>query len=95
MKNDYQLIETHIQGSILRIHLNRPAQHNALIPELLLELDQVLDEVAPKEELQFVILSGNGRSFCAGADLNWFSQAVDRLPEQNAAEYKLLADVLL
>ena len=95
MKNDYRFIETQIEGSMVRINLNRPERHNALVPELISELDQALDEIAAMEELLFVVLRGNGLSFCAGADLNWFAGADERSTEQNAGQYKILADVLL
>lgn len=95
MKNDYQYIEIHIEGSVARINLNRPERHNAIVPELITELNQVLDQVSGMEELLFVILSGNGRSFCAGADLNWFSGAEERSLDQNTDQYKQLADLLL
>ncbi|HAH22835.1 MAG TPA: hypothetical protein DCL77_03590, partial [Prolixibacteraceae bacterium] len=72
-----------------------PEQHNALIPEFLSELDQALDEIRVMEEVLFVVLTGNGRSFCAGADLNWFAGSGERSPERNAAQYKMLADLLL
>ena len=95
MKNDYRYIEIQLEGPIVRINLNRPEGHNAIVPELLLELNQALDEISALDELLFVILSGNGRSFCAGADLHWFSGAEERTLEQNTAQYKQLADVLL
>ena len=95
VKNDYRLIETRMEGQVVRINLNRPGQHNALVPELLTELDQALDKIAVMDQALFVVLSGNGRSFCAGADLNWFAGSDERTPEQNAAQYKMLADLLL
>ena len=95
MKNDYRYIEIQLEGPGVRINLNRPERHNAIVPELLLELNQALDEISALDELLFVILSGNGLSFCAGADLHWFSGAEERTLEQNTAQYKLLADILL
>ncbi len=91
----YQYIELQISGPIARINLNRPDRHNALILEMIAELDQVLDLVSEREDLLFVLLSGNGRSFCAGADLNWFYGADEKNPDKNAARYKQLADLLL
>ncbi|HEY3373413.1 MAG TPA: enoyl-CoA hydratase-related protein [Prolixibacteraceae bacterium] len=95
VRNDYRTIEASLEGSVLRIKLNRPERHNALVPELISELDQILDEIAPLNEVLFVVLSGNGRSFSAGADLNWFAGSDERSQEENAAQYKMLADVLL
>lgn len=95
VNSDYRYIEIQLEDKIVRINLNRPDRHNALVPELLLELSQALDEIRTMDELLFVVLAGNGRSFCAGADLNWFSGAEERSQEQNAGQYQLLADVLL
>ncbi|HAQ20127.1 MAG TPA: hypothetical protein DCR40_12995 [Prolixibacteraceae bacterium] len=88
-------VELHIEEPVARIILNRPDCHNALILEMITELSDVLDEISGMEELLFVVLSGNGRSFCAGVDLNWFSGAEERSLEENTAQYKQLADVLL
>jgi len=95
VKHNYRTIEVEIQDNRIRINLNRPERHNAIIPEMLIELNQTLDMISVTDKLLFVILSGNGRSFCAGADLNWFSGAEERTLEQNTAHYKQLADVLL
>jgi methylglutaconyl-CoA hydratase len=88
-------IEIELEGSIVRVNLNHPESHNSLTPELILELHQALDEISKSDELLFVVLSGNGRSFCSGADMNWFSDSDKRSIEQNIAQYKLLADLLL
>ncbi|MDP3643414.1 MAG: enoyl-CoA hydratase-related protein [Bacteroidota bacterium] len=95
MKNDFRYIEIHLDGPLARINLDRPEQNNALTLDMIAELDKALDEISEMEELLFVVLSGNGRSFCAGVDLNWFSGAEERSLEENAAQYKQLADVLL
>ncbi len=95
MKNDYRYIEIQFENQLARITLNRPDRHNALILELIAELDQVLDEISEMEELLFVVLSGNGRSFCAGADLNWFYGSVGKDLEENALRYKPLAELML
>jgi len=95
VKNEYRYIEIQISGRVVRINLNRPERHNALILEMIAELDQALDEVSGRNDLLFMVLSGNGRSFCAGADLNWFYGSDENNPEESAARYKHLADLLL
>ena len=95
VKNDYRYIEIQLEDQLARITLNRPERHNAIVPELLVELDQALTEIAAMEQLLFVVLSGSGRSFCAGADLNWFSGAEERTQDQNINQTKQLAEVLL
>jgi methylglutaconyl-CoA hydratase len=96
-KNDFQfvLFSPPLEGSgEAHIRLNRPSKHNSIIPELLQELDEILDQLAVTPEIKTVVLSGNGPSFCAGADLNWFASSIEKSHEQNETEYKLLANVL-
>lgn len=88
-------IEIQLEDQLARITLNRPERHNAIVPEMLIELDQALTEIAAMKELLFVVISGRGRSFCAGADLNWFSGAEERTQDQNINQTKQLAEVLL
>ncbi len=84
-----------MEGPVVRINLNRPERHNALILDLITELDHALDEISGMSEILFVVLSGNGRSFCAGADLNWFYGSEELTKEQSVVQYKHLADLLL
>lgn len=95
MKTNYRYIETKIEGTVARVSLNRPERHNALILEMIDELDYVLDEISARADLHFLVLSGNGRSFCAGADLNWFYSTEELTLEQGTEQYKHLANLLL
>jgi methylglutaconyl-CoA hydratase len=95
VKTDYKYIEINLSGSVARITLNRPERHNALILEMIEELDEALNEISVQDEIHFLVLSGNGRSFCAGADLNWFYSTEELSLEQATARYKNLADLLL
>lgn len=95
MKTNYRYIEIEITGSVVRICLNRPERHNALILELIEELEMVLTEISAREDLHFIILSGKGRSFCAGADINWVYSSELLTLEQNTERYLHLSNLLL
>ena len=56
-------------GGVARVTLNRPAQMNAISPELLDDLDRVCDDVERDPAVKVMTLTGAGRAFCAGADL--------------------------
>jgi enoyl-CoA hydratase/carnithine racemase len=58
-----------IEDGIARVALNRPAQLNAISPALLDALDRACDEIEKNDDARVVTLVGNGRIFCAGADL--------------------------
>jgi isohexenylglutaconyl-CoA hydratase len=64
------LLERH--GSVLTIWLNRPAAKNSLSPDMVDELQTVLDAVRDDRSLRTLILRGKGGTFCAGADLKGF-----------------------
>ncbi|HBH01781.1 MAG: hypothetical protein A2W08_13370 [Candidatus Rokubacteria bacterium RBG_16_73_20] len=58
-----------VDGGIARVVLNRPAQLNAISPELLEDLDRACAVVERDPGVRVVTLTGAGRVFCAGADL--------------------------
>ena len=58
-----------IDGPVATITLNRPERLNAVNTELREGLHSALDEVAVNDEVRAVILTGEGRGFCAGADV--------------------------
>ncbi len=67
----YETIEFSISNSIGTLWLNRPEVHNALNEKMISEIIQCFEEIANIEGLRVVILRGKGKSFCAGADLNY------------------------
>ena len=71
MKN-FQSIVVEEQTGITTIKLNRPERHNAMNEEMIAELTDVFQRFARQEiQPRAVVLRGNGKSFCAGADLNY------------------------
>lgn len=63
-------IELNQSGSVLTVALNRPEVHNALAPEMIARLIEIFSEMNGREDVRVVLLTGNGRTFCAGADLS-------------------------
>ena len=92
---EYTQIQVQVEDIKAEITLNRPEQHNALNPQMIQELNAAFDELNTNSAINFIILKGNGKSFCAGADINWFSNAINRTEEENFSEYKALAALLL
>lgn len=64
----YRYIEVVRQGNVLELALNRPAQMNALTPEMVTELRDALQTIGKNGE-RALLITGKGRAFCAGADL--------------------------
>src|ERR1700751_3030558 len=65
----YETVEVNRDGAAVKIALNRPERMNAWSEGLSQDLLAVLREVADDETVRAVMLTGNGRAFCSGADL--------------------------
>lgn len=67
-------ILTQRHGSILEIALNRPEAYNAFDLDMMIMLGNALAGAATDETIRGVLLTGEGKAFCAGGDLKWISQ---------------------
>jgi enoyl-CoA hydratase len=70
---DVGQVSIDIEQAIATICLDRPAKHNALTPEMLQQLEQILVSLDPDRAVRVVLVTAAGeRSFCAGADIKRF-----------------------
>ena len=70
-------------GPILRVTLAKPDRRNAFDAELIAELHEAFRDVG---DARVVLLSGDGESFCAGADIEWQRSAIDLSFDQNVED---------
>lgn len=92
MDLSYKLLEHSVDDrGVAFVTLNRPEIHNAFNDELIQEIIKVFIDIETKENIRLVVLSGNGRSFCAGADINWMSSMIAYSMEENVSDSKNLA----
>lgn len=63
-----ELIITHTNG-VCQIKLNRPAVFNSFNQAMALDLQRTLDECAANDEVRAIVITGEGKAFCAGQDL--------------------------
>lgn len=78
----YHTIQLAYEGRVATITLNRPEKRNAISFELIDELLRALDEVS-KSDAIVLILTGAGKAFCSGMDLENLKALLGRTPEQN------------
>lgn len=81
--------------SVLTVTLNRPEQHNAMNPAIMAELTRIFDELPGRDDVRVVVLTGKGRSFCAGADLTFMRAAADYDFDQNIADGQAIFNLML
>ncbi len=84
------LLEVRQDGDLLRVQLNDPARANALSPALVSALTELYGRDLRAEGVRAVILSGAGKHFSAGADLDHLRALADADIEQNRAESEKL-----
>ncbi len=89
----YKTIETDLDRGVLTIRLNRPEVHNAFDETMLREVTDCFGNL--DDRVLCVILRGNGKSFCAGVDLNWMKSVSKNSYEQNYQESLLLSACFL
>jgi enoyl-CoA hydratase len=71
--SDVGQVGVDVDGAIANICLDRPTKHNALTPEMLAQLEQILIDLDADRTVRVVLVSAAGdRSFCAGADIKRF-----------------------
>jgi methylglutaconyl-CoA hydratase len=90
----YRTIAVDVRGAVARVTLARPDVHNAFDAALIRELTQALAAIDGDPGVRVVVLRGEGRSFCAGADLNWMREMAGYDSAANLADAQALAAML-
>lgn len=81
-------------NGLVTLTLNRPEVHNAFDDELILSLTDTLQALGQDPEVRVVVLTGQGPSFSAGADLNWMKGMLDASEQDNQTDALHLARLL-
>ncbi len=87
----FNTISLNINNKVVWINLNRPGLHNAMNAEMIAELSRVYEMLKTDNESRAVVLTGNGKSFCAGADLNYMKSIAEYGFEENVEDGEKLA----
>ncbi len=82
------------QNGVANITLNRPEVHNAFDEKMIADLTKAFNELEQSEDIHVVVLSGGGKSFSAGADLDWMKRAANYSFDENLTDANLLSDML-
>ncbi|MCB9991146.1 MAG: enoyl-CoA hydratase/isomerase family protein [Rhodospirillales bacterium] len=91
---EQEIVLLDIKDAVATVTLNRPDRHNAFDDVMIARLSALWDELAARDDVGVVVLKGNGKSFSAGADLNWMKRAADYSWEQNHEDALKLAHML-
>jgi len=90
----FERLRLSLEGPVARITLARPEVRNAFDDALISELTRVFGACAAEPAARVVILSGEGASFCAGADVNWMRRAGTFTRDENERDAERMARML-
>lgn len=89
----YKTIRFEERGRVAWIILNRPEVRNAFNETMISEVADAFMVINSRKDLRVVVLTGEGKAFCAGADLNWMKDVLEYTYEENLADSKNLAEM--
>ncbi len=79
----YHTIEFEVKDKVGTLSLNRPEVRNAINGQMIDEIIDCLENAQQLKELRVLLLRGKGKTFCAGADINWMKEAAKASVEDN------------
>ena len=82
------------EGAVARLRLDRPALHNAFDDSLIAELTAALEALDADDTVRAVVLTGDGSTFSAGADLGWMRRMAQASEEENRDDSLRLARLM-
>src|SRR5258707_10238982 len=82
------------QGPVGLVTMNRPERHNAFDDALIAELTEALRSMEAEDGIRVLVLSGAGKSFSAGADLNWMKRMAGFSMDENRRDAMGLATLM-
>tara|TARA_B100000287_G_scaffold434941_1_gene501049 strand:+ start:3237 stop:4097 length:861 start_codon:yes stop_codon:yes gene_type:complete len=90
----YSCFKLKKQGYVGNLILNRPDELNTMVRKFWVELPEILEEINRDSEIRVLIMSSTGKHFCAGMDLNAFSNGVENIPEDKKPDHARVGEAL-
>ncbi|WP_017731551.1 enoyl-CoA hydratase/isomerase family protein [Nafulsella turpanensis] len=88
-----EFVNFEVRNRIGYVSLNRPEKRNALNYETVSELKEVFKETAANDAVKVIVLTGEGKAFCAGADLAYIQQLQNNTYEENLEDSRHLKEL--
>jgi methylglutaconyl-CoA hydratase len=90
----YSTLLLEFSDAIAKITLNRPDKRNAVTTAMIADLQTALDAVEKNHAIRVVILTGAGKAFCAGMDLEMLAAIAKQSPAENQEDSRRIAKML-
>ncbi len=89
-----QFVRVERTGSVCRVHLARSELHNAFNEVMIAEITESFADLGRRDDVRVIVLAGEGKSFCAGGDVNWMRKTVGYTAEENVKDANAMATML-
>ena len=87
-------VKTEVKNQIATVILSKPEVHNAFNKEMVIGITKSFIELGRNKDVRVIVLTSEGKTFCAGADLNWMKSMIDFTFEENVKDAEGLANML-
>ena len=88
-----QVLRSSLERGVAWVSLARPEVRNAFNAELIATIRTTFNELSNQDSVRAIVLSGEGKVFCGGADVNWMRAALDLSYDENVADAEGLSDM--
>lgn len=88
---NYTTLDVESKEGVAYVMLNRPDVYNAFNERVIEELTECFTQLSDDNTIYTVVLTGKGRHFCAGADLNWMQKVARYTKEENIKDSQKMA----
>ncbi len=88
-----QVLTRSMDGPVAHVRLSRPDVRNAFNAALITALTAAFEEIGKDDAVRAVVLSGEGKVFCGGADISWMRSSLDLSYEENVEDAKRMSDM--
>src|SRR6185295_18404502 len=89
------MLKIDVHKHVAFVLLDRPDVHNSFNDELVKRLTEAFTELGQRDDVRLIVLAGNGKSFCAGADLHWMKRMVEYSHDENVADARAVGRMFL
>lgn len=88
-----ETVKLTVSNGVARVTLARPEVRNAFNAEVIEQLHDFFTEITAADDVRAVVLAGDGKVFCGGADINWMRSSLDLSFDANVGDAERMSDM--
>ena len=93
-KKEFNCFKLDVKNHVGNLVLSRPDELNTMSRDFWVELGEVLEVINKDSDIRVVVMSSTGKHFCAGMDLNAFTNGVDNIPDDKKPDHARIGEAV-